>query len=141
MNQRTLKVLSLTTGGGHITTGFVSGLVVDLVAGDGVTTNAWTFANVGRREIKFWGFVHPGATGTTVGAMASYTAYLQTSTTGAFTAGTITTNSASITCTTFGPTNEGHFYTNDRYLRPLHNCLSITSCGVVLMALVEQRAS
>ena len=140
MNQRTLRVLQLTTGGQHITTGFVPGAALDLAA-DNVTTQGWTFANVGRREMKFWAFVAPGQVGSTVGAMASYNLFLQTSSTGAFSAGTITTNSASVVATTFGPTNEGHFYTNDRYVRALHNCVSITSCTVVATVLVEQRAS
>ena len=141
MNQRTLKLLSLTTGGGHFLTAaaWIPGLVVDL-ASDTATTSAWTFANVGRREMKVQAAFQPGVFGTTAFTTAAYNAWVQTATTGAFT-GTLTTEAGPISATTFGPTNELHFVTNNRYMRLLHNCAADASCTVVAYAMVEQRAS
>lgn len=132
----------MTTGGGHVTTSanWIPGLVVDLAAGDGVTTSTWTYANVGRREFKVFGYISPGFVGSTAGAMSTYTGFVQTATTGAFT-GTLTTASGTFSCTTYGPTSELHVYTNDRYARVLHNFAGITSGSAAVFALLEQRAS
>lgn len=139
MNQRSLKVLSLTTGGGHLLTNanWVPGLVVDLAQGDGVTTGGWGFANIGRREMKFFGWV--GASHTT-GDMSTYNAWVQSATTGAFT-GTLTTEAGPITATTYGGTTVLHFATNNRYIRALHNMCGASSGTVALGVLVEERAS
>jgi hypothetical protein len=141
MNQRTLKVLPLTTSGGHLITNanFIPGLVVDL-AQDNVTTGAWTYANVGRREMKMVAFVQKGPIGTTAADMSTYNVWVQSATTGAFT-GTLTTEAGPATCSTYGPTNELHFVTNNRYIRLLHNSVGATSCTVSALLLVEQRAS
>jgi hypothetical protein len=141
MNQRTLKVLSLTTAGGHLITNaaWVPGLVVDLNQ-DNVTTNAWSYANIGRREIKVVAFIQKGPIGTTATDMSTYNLWVQSATTGAFT-GTLTTEAGPATATTYGPTNELHFVTNNRYIRLLHNAASPTSCTISALCLVEQRAS
>jgi hypothetical protein len=138
MNQRTLKVLPLTTGGGHLITNanWIPGLVVDLNQ-DNVTTNAWTYANIGRREMKVLGWV--GAAHT-AGGLSTYNLWVQSATTGAFT-GTLTTEAGPATATTYGPTNELHFVTNNRYIRLLHNVAAATSQTVAAFVLVEQRAS
>jgi hypothetical protein len=142
MNQRTLTVLSLTTSGGHLITNaaWVPGLVVDLAAGDGVTTSTWTYANIGRREMKVVAFIQKGPIGTTAVDMSTYNAWVQTATTGAFT-GTLTTEAGPMTATTYGPTNELHFQTNNRYMRLLHNAATPTSCTISALCLIEQRAS
>ena len=138
MNQRTLKVLYLSTGGGHMLTNaaLVPGLIVDINQ-DNVTTNAWTYANIGRREMKVFGWVGPAHTG---GQLSTYNAWVQSATTGAFT-GTLTTECGPIVATTYGPTSELHFATNNRYIRVLHNSAGASSSTPIVMLLVEQRAS
>ncbi len=139
MNQRTLKILWFTTQSNQFVAGWnTSTYVVDLARGDGVTTNAWSFANVGRREMKL--FIWPGVT-SQAALCTSGIAVMYTGTTGT----AVNTLAAGTTVTwtdvTAGPPQPIHFYTNDRYAE-LHFCVGAnTTQTVVAGVMVEQRAS
>ena len=151
MNQRTLKVLTVTTGA-RFTGALATGSSFDL-AQDNTTTNAWTFANIGRREMKLSGYFVNAFTGTsnctaatgwligsTTGAIAGTWAPIANSTFG----GTVTNDASNFTTGGgFFPIAETHFSTNLRYVRPVLNVEGATTASVslALFVLEEQRAS
>ena len=158
MNQRTLEVLNLTTALNFLAGAATTGASLDL-AQDNVTTSTWTYANVGRREMKLGGFVAfiPTAAAVTpnctnffgllqsgsTGAAAGTWNWIANSTFGvpAVTAGTMIFSAA----TGGGMYNVTpiHFMTNDRYVRAVYNVQGATTCQVApaFFVMVEQRAS
>lgn len=150
MNQRTIKVLNISTGAQY-TGALLTGGVFDLAV-DTVTTGAWAYANVGRREMKFGGYLVNAFTGTS--NVTAATGWLLSATSGGATAwtpvanstwgGNVTNNAGNFTTAGgFWPIPEMHFYTNDRYIRPVINIQGATTASVsaALFVLIEQRAS
>ena len=139
MNQRSLVLVPLTTNGVNTTAGFTTHAPVDLNQ-DNVTTNAWTFANIGRREMKLMVTVAPGTTG--LGALTSFTAMIQSCTTGAAAGTWSTITSSQIALTTYGY-GVSHFVSNDRYVR-LHTSVGGATTAYTYVSagvLEEQRGS
>ena len=139
MNQASLKILWLTTQSNQFLAGASTGGVIDLVAGDGVTTNAWTFANVGRREMKF--FVWPGVTSQAGNCTSGRHVLLSCSTGAGGTWSPVVGTTVTYTDVTAGPPNPVHFYTNDRYVRLYNTVGALTTLTIVAGIMVEQRGS
>jgi hypothetical protein len=139
MNQRTLAILWLANAASTGSAGWTTGYGVDLAAGDGITTSTWTYANVGRREMKLFGYV-VGTVGSGA-AVTSVQGFLQSSSTGVAGTTWATVANSTFTATTYGPTNPIHVYTNDRYVR-VHQIIGcLTTAALVSGIMVEQRAS
>ena len=140
MNQQSLKILWLTTQSNQFIAGASTGAVVlDLAAGDGVTTNAWTFANVGRREMKL--FVWPGVTSQAANCTSGRHVLLSATTGTSVTWTPVANTTITYTDVTAGPPNPVHFYTNDRYVRLYNTLGALTTMTIVAGIMVEQRGS
>ena len=139
MNQRTLEVLWFTTQSNQYVAGWSTAPnVIDLTAGAGVTTSTWTYANVGRREMKF--FLWPGVT-SQAALCTSGIAILRSGTTGTAASTLIAGTTVTWSNVTAGVPAPIHFFTNDRYVA-LHFCVGAnTTNTIVAGVMVEQRAS
>jgi hypothetical protein len=115
MNQRTLKVLWLTTGGERITTGATTHSTILDLSQDVVTTGAWTYANIGRREIKVFGSVQLSIGSTGAATFTGYNPSLYSSSVSTGASPTLLSGIIT-TATTWGGYEFGHVVSNQRYL-------------------------
>lgn len=135
MNQRSLTIVGLTTGG-PVTTGAATHGVFD-ISQNTATTQGWTYASIGRREMKLLAAIANNGT-TAAQTMTQYTVSLFGST---VSTGASATFLVATTATTWGGAAEAHFTSNFRYAYIISNYSGVTTGGPSVGVMVEQRAA